>query len=382
MFSHCKFIFNFSLISVLTLLVGACASQDVEYHGLQHTKGIENAGNKLLLVNILRAGKRYPAYYTTIAAYTGGKRASADTTISSPFGADFITQIYTAVTKLSGSNGLTSVVIDNVGQKKAIQFLHNNKRGRETLESLLREGTPYPVAYALMVQRVKFHPELLEAIIDSADRKCRNPISKATQIYCDYNDRLVQDCGELRNRGVVFINRGDDECSFKRFQLLFNKTRISPVYLSPIGKTNRLKTEFKDKRTEAVFNRLIARGVKNPVVLTYRSPASIIKYVGELAVSQLFLKEKYTPQVLVIDREISKVRHIDLFKIERGNYLNSDYKFSINFEGERFYIPVREAGPYPTHTSYEVLSLVRTLLDFAAAQTELLDASTVLVQSN
>lgn len=370
------------IVFVLSFCIGACASQDVVYHGLQHTKGIENSGNKLLLLNILRAGKRYPAYYSTIAAYTGGRRVSADASITTPFGSDFITQIYSAVTKISGNNGLSSVVLDNIGQKKAIQFLHDNKKGREILEGLLRDGMPYPVAYALLVQRVSYHPELLEAILDAGERRCRNPSSKASQIYCEYNERLIQDCGSLRGRGAVFINRGDDECSFKRFQLLFNKTRISPVTLSPVGKTNKLKTVFYDKRTAAVFKKLTARGVSSPVVITYRSPASIIKFIGELAVSQLFLKNQFTPQVLVLDREIFKVRNIDLFKIVKGNYLDVNSKFSINFEGENYYIPVREPGPYPSHTSYEVLSLIRTLIDFAAAETELQEASTVLIQAN
>jgi hypothetical protein len=373
---------SFLSVLVLSALASACASHDMLYHNTEHSEGIANAGNRILLTNILAAAKRYPAYYSTITSYSGKQRFSAETSLKTPFGPDFINQIYEATTKLMGNNGLASVDLRNIGQEKGMKVLHDQLDRRE-YRRLLILGWPKELVETVLVHHIAIEPDLLEELKSNADREC-----KATQHWLKKHACAAKSRVEARCRRIPpkrnFHNRADDECEFLQFQAVSSLTLIAGAVLNlRVGEDDSvIKVEFPQGSVHKKFDELktrLAKQKRAPYEMNLRSPAMIISYIGEIVAAQLFLDKPFVPTIDVPEDEASPIRPVRIFLLRRG-IEEGAMKFSVTYEGATYSIPKRGYGHRPGHASYEILSYIKTQMDRATAASELSKLGPILVQ--
>ncbi len=75
-------------LATLSLALTACTGFEIEDHSYTFNEATESTGNRLLLLNAVRASKNYPMQFSRISSYTGQGRVTADFSPSFPFGVD------------------------------------------------------------------------------------------------------------------------------------------------------------------------------------------------------------------------------------------------------------------------------------------------------
>lgn len=65
---------NISIFGILIcsmMVVTACARHEIKLHAVSYNKAISDYGNKQVLLNAVRASKRYPMYFSAVGNMTG-----------------------------------------------------------------------------------------------------------------------------------------------------------------------------------------------------------------------------------------------------------------------------------------------------------------------
>ena len=75
---------------LLAPLLASCTSYEVEDHSLQFNQAVGSLGNRLLLLNAVRAAKGYPMQFSKLQTYTGQGRADTGVSIDVPFVLDTV----------------------------------------------------------------------------------------------------------------------------------------------------------------------------------------------------------------------------------------------------------------------------------------------------
>jgi len=108
---------TYSKIALLSLAVlPGCVSfsGDIYNHAVNYNLAVEQAQNELLLLNVVRAMKQRPMYFTAISLVRGSFQASAESGFGVPFGGD-ATDTYSAQPKgaVSTSPSFDVAVLDS-----------------------------------------------------------------------------------------------------------------------------------------------------------------------------------------------------------------------------------------------------------------------------
>jgi hypothetical protein len=74
-----------ALIVGLAALGSGCASHEIRTRGISYNEGTADFGNQQLLLNAVRASKRYPTYYSVIGELTAKESISGSIEGSFPF---------------------------------------------------------------------------------------------------------------------------------------------------------------------------------------------------------------------------------------------------------------------------------------------------------
>ena len=75
-----------ALMAVLTL--AGCAQLEIADRAVAYNKAVEDASNRILVLNIIRANKRYPRHFTDFTQLSGNVPLSGTFALQIPFGGD------------------------------------------------------------------------------------------------------------------------------------------------------------------------------------------------------------------------------------------------------------------------------------------------------
>ncbi|MCZ6606482.1 MAG: hypothetical protein O7A64_02270 [Alphaproteobacteria bacterium] len=230
------------LMAVLTLT--ACAQLEIADRAVAYNKAVENASNRMLVLNIIRANKRYPLHFTEIVALRGDVPLSQTLGFTIPFGGDAAsTFIFSPSTAVKSGISFDMAVLNEQDFMRGI----TSPVTLETFEYYLRQGWPKAVLFHVFVREIRLKQEAREKIGTAFNTVCpedkEKKANKSPDKLCEWaraETLAGQPCGDKIKRADVknehYVNAPTQICRFLRFQNLFRKLRV-------------LDMEFKIKRS-------------------------------------------------------------------------------------------------------------------------------------
>lgn len=397
---------RFSLVAVLALVpMGLLAwyvwsASGISNSGIRHNKELSDFGNKLLLLNAVRASKGYPLYFTTFGD------AKASQTVQ------FTGTQKDAKIGIGGGVSDVSIISQN---NAAFQKLMLAPLDSDLFQQFLKNDWPKAVLYNVFIQKIILDPESDLMIGNAVASFCRNAkhkgedsfafrrcgtLSEDLIFYRDYCGRNYRTPGRGNTR---YYNAGDHECDQRRFQIFISELRIVGVrfktetILPPTPLSVKKKTEkkegdrvlepvgFSDPNKATTRTVWIVGGRKGfsdlkeiEIDVAMRPPQEIIEYLGGLISAQLHIKNPFTPTGIYGGNFV----RLPLFEVKcRASFSSflkklvgapfqkncswpewSNSAVSVEHEGVTYYIPKPKYGERFEARSLQVLELFQQVM--------------------
>lgn len=346
-------------ISLLVLL-SACAAlqrEQLAVTTMDYNLLVEKAENEMLLLNVIRASKRRPLYFTDFNLLRGNMSYSFQASGIIPFG------------KIgAGLDGSYSVV-PNIGFSNnpsfdfAVLDTQEFMRGilapvpMQTIDYYWQSGWPKEMLLNLFVDKIR--------ISDAAGRSKlfdNEPDKPETFKNFQEEARRLANCKiEKRVRPVgPAIRKEQAEDLYLQIELEKAGLKLVPDrngdYLLYQQQTPKFDYVF--NCDNEIYTVLDARAAEKTAGQFYlRSPAGILYYLGEIL--------RADKEVLI---NIDKTKSANLFAVHKGEENNVTPSVAVVYEGIRYFVagqvlPPRAAGAYSSDRSMQVLSLIEQLID-------------------
>jgi hypothetical protein len=372
-------------------LVGCATTEQISNQVLKSNVAQETASNQLLLLNIVRAYKRRPMHFTQISAIrlpTG--YGNPTFTIPTPFGPDFVQQVYGVSTSLAISQGVDTQVMNSQEFMRGI----TTPLPPSTMAYYLEQGWPTELILFMFVRKIEVYeggalvdeylnyPEHLpvfsrfkEAL--DAMRDCQ--FDTDSEPGTPYGPELEKrDLGDIKAMAAaktaeLAIAQGKTAGSF---QLIRPGKAIKLTVVPRTGVLARqgLQCELPGEAATASAGEKPAslkdKGAANSVrsaLFVMRSPEAMLYYLGEIARAQLKGQYKGEPpgtERTVADKTFPQMEYSiyreaamgssssTLFRLATGAATGS--ALSVDYEGQTYWI----SDGAPENRSTHVLSLL------------------------
>ncbi len=426
------------------LVVAACARSEIRLHAVSYNKAISDYGNKQVLLNAVRASKRFPMYFSKVGDMTGNGMLSGSVQTQFPFrvedGSHVVLPNFNINPQASADSGLSSVKIGNLNTKEfqkglfteitpeLFQIYHENSWTRQVL-------------FTMFIHKISVSYNMNNRIQSSYYQKCMNddfykPLCR--QISNDVGHYKATCSGKLI--GLRYFNTGKDRCDYLKFQIFLRKIWVlnprfekdtrgtkskmanaGKMQASAMGGSERILFKglnFEAKKVtqtthdgEVVKSVVYAEPKKVPAAplvlkikldteevtfanandpansarrdelkVDLRSPHAMIKYVGELINAQLHVEDRFVPEIVVGPEAMP----VPLFEIRRspiGKIISG--AVSVKHEARTYYVPRPRYGKQVEARSLQVLDLINQVIIHQTTQEDLPKTSTVqLISSN
>lgn len=366
---------------VFAALLPGCAQHHVTSDALSYNKALGNAGDRMILANIVRASQRRPLYFAAIGKLSTAQSVNGQLGLSLPLGSDG-QNLITANPSVSGTRGTNTAEFTNLNTAEFAQsmnlavdasvfaYFHNNGWARE-------------VIFNMFVGRVVLSHDLDNRIREEANRRCSRPIDERTRRMCNNLYRALLPVGEKCDvdensfdaTKVTYFNTARQACAYAKFQVLSRRLRIIQAELMP-------------RRTELVLS-IPARSGQRGFVLTtlenrqnrliLRSPIAMINYLGGHAAAQLYgpPDRRRVPTIGIG----ASFRPVALFRVEEG-VVTGNEAVSVTIGKRRYSIPNPEFGTRSEDRSLQALSLLSQVIAVNTDPEDLAQSSQVRLITN
>ena len=223
----------------------SCTSVEIEDHSLQFNQATGSLGNRLLLLNTLRAAKGYPLQFSKVTNYTGQSRMDGSLSLSLPF-------ITNTFGNPSGQR-LQGTVSPSAQFKTGVQNLQltdlNTAEFQKSLRTRVKandfyyyrsQGWPKAVVNTVLIEEVYVEPRLLDALRDASEgacsdggsgtkrrrNECRWLMDKRTQACLDHPNATEPRASPEGDVVKAFINDPRQNCRHVSFQWFFTSIRV------------------------------------------------------------------------------------------------------------------------------------------------------------
>lgn len=338
------------VVSIVGLLTG-CAmlpKNKIAKSATNYNLVVERVGNEMLLLNIVRASKRHPMYFTGLNLLRGSVSYEISTgQITIPFGkiGSGYHGAYTAVSPTLGysSNPVFDVVVlDNKDFYNAMM----TTVPLETIDYFLQQGWPREMLLHLFVRRIDHtkngeilykyqnYPENIEEF-EKFQNKLREIFSGEWNIEAKMTPTLIgnkvnaKDAADLKKL-IEVAKAGLD---LKQNQLISNKIDYEfhcrdknrneiQVRVAEPGSSLSVKEEDKNK---------------DVYILHLRSPEAILYYLGEIM--RVELNTDYIPTIRCYADRCKGKPDAPLFVVHKKTYKDISPYVAVTYEGTKYVIP-------------------------------------------
>lgn len=413
----------FLAISLALYLTG-CARIELESQNYQFNQGIGNINAQLLLLNSVRASKKYPLQFTSTSSYTGDARVSGGLTGAFPFGPGAVNPIYSLAPSLNWRTGLSQVQVADLNTTKATQYFRKSITGSDFRYYYIHNGDRnLSLISLLLIDYIRIKDSLFFSMVSKSRALCASGDSEfatdaaAFREQCEFIERYVRSCPKparttaLGTQTLLIFGAEytGDECRDRQIRLAsfvlqvvgFNIQGNTPKDSAKedakpanggSDKGNKGKGEKTDddqaKKPEPdaglgsslgvfyfadpEFERLakVTRGKEKetPIDVTFRSPESMVRFLGSLISAQTHRSPPVIPTIF--DFETKK--EVPIFTVHRGLAIPTQAAVEVrDGEGEHFYIPVPDRSEGAKNLTLETLSIVADVVNTATAQAEI-----------
>jgi hypothetical protein len=424
-------------IAILLLLgLPSCTSYEVEDHSLQFNQAVGSLGNRLLLLNAVRAAKGYPMQFSKLQTYTGQGRADGGVIVDVPFLVDTVGHGTLAPTRLMGGtkssmnartgvNALQLVDLNTAEAQKALR----TQATKAQFEYYLAQAWPFRLVVTVMIEGIAVSERLLRPLEEYYVAYCAaNP----SHVLCNWLRGELEKCGASTSKptrkmepvgryGETYFSFGNDPrtyCEFVAFQWFIDamamaggsfeiakyqtKKKSEQKKKTTVVKGDRFAIDvnvklpdkddssetapgdpldlfFDNERFEGLYQRIHKlkdrKGMKlQPIEVNLRSPERMVRFLGDII----------SVQELAHDRQTIKILHnqriVELLRVKRGPRMLANVAVAVtDAEGEEVYIPVPDHGSPTAHLSLQTMALVMDFLNSAVSGKALPQPTTVFV---
>lgn len=453
-------------------LLTACTRVEIEDHSLQFNQAAGSLGNRMMLLNVVRAAKGYPVQFSKVTSYAGSSRLDGGVGLTIPFPIDVFGK---PTTLLSGSTTPSASFKTGVSQLQLADLstaeFQRTLRKQVTANDYVyyrSQGWPKALVNTLLIEEVLVEPSLLKSLSAAAEVICRRDVLEKLSDHnkrereCQWllsHKRCLLDHKHLDERASpegdvvrVFANSPREQCKHDNFQWLFTSIRVLrkvTLDINPKVDTDECRTEKarlndlasstkdgkgkskdsgkgtsetvkegkvsvevnvkvaekadkdddasdKSKDSGAIAlniprvpsprfgfepsreisalaelrnkNLCILKEGKVPIIIVWRSPERMVRYLGEVLAVQAFGSGARKIEILN-----DEGRPVELLRVESGRDLLGR-SAAVSVEGperENFYIPIPDREPMRAHLSLQTLALVMEAVNLAISGKDL-----------
>ncbi len=207
--------YKIALTTAGTLAIAGCTQQLVAGRSIAYNKAVETTNNQQILLNAVRASKRYPMHFTGISSVTGSSPISGEIGVDIPvIGAAKSSFVASPSISLSSGTSHELAVLNTQDFYQAIL----SPIDVDTVVNYTRRGWPLEVLTYLFVQDVGINKEYFTGeIFDSLRTFCNNQdFAKKNRICTKIDERFSQiksECEEsIRDKIILADNDPSKSC--------------------------------------------------------------------------------------------------------------------------------------------------------------------------
>ncbi|HKZ01787.1 MAG TPA: hypothetical protein VJ180_06085 [Pyrinomonadaceae bacterium] len=414
-------------ILCLAPLIASCTSYEVEDHSLQFNEAVGSLGNRLLLLNAVRAAKGYPMQFSKLGSYTGQGRESGSLAADLPFVLNTVGTGTLAAARLVGTakpsvslgTGVQSLQLVDLNTAEAQKALRTQATGK-LLEYYLLQGWPQSLVYTIMIEAVAVRKQLHTALAKVYDNHCNtNPDDSRCWLHAKVKQCAWVAGGSTRNNITIvsFWNRPRTYCSFVMFQWFFEAVGVSGGAFDVPGRKKKDKDDKDDsKKQNAIYRSdkfAIDVNVKVPekeptetastdyldlffeneaiqrlyesfskgadqrgkgIEVVFRSPERMVRYLGDIIAAQELANDRHEFEIRYGDQPVKVI------EVNRGSDIRASAAVAIvDPERERFFVPIPDHGAPTQNMSLQTLALVMDFLNSAVSGKSIPPPSTLIL---
>ena len=272
-----------ALMAVLTL--AGCAQLEIADRAVAYNKAVEDASNRILVLNIIRANKRYPRHFTDFTQLSGNVPLSGTFALQIPFGGDAASNF-----TFSPQSTVKSGISFDMKVQNTQEFMLGIIKpvSLQTYDFYFRQRWPKAMLFHVFVQEVKLKNGMLTKIEEAFKAMCKNNTkrkiddricisllnmdkpsktdkpserdkfckNKPDDKVCSWTRAMElagKNCREeikdANERNDPYVNAPTQECRFLRFQNLYRKLRVLDAEFKIVRKAVRNTVKTTTKQT-------------------------------------------------------------------------------------------------------------------------------------
>jgi hypothetical protein len=260
---------------LVALIMPSCTRVEIEDHSLQFNQAAGSLGNRVMLLNIVRAAKGYPLQFSKLTGYTGQSRLDGGINLNLPFIANVVgnkpsSQILqgTVTPSATFKTGVQNLQLADLNTAEIQQKLRQQVKARD-FAYFRSQGWQKALVNTILIEELYIEPRLVKALREAADATCgpngsaRNSSGERAMI-CSWRSQAISRCGDdvkqPRRRAspdgdliAVYENDPRKYCRYAAFQWFFASIRVLEgvsLDVDPKVDTDECKTTWVDPRDE------------------------------------------------------------------------------------------------------------------------------------
>lgn len=285
---------------------------------------VEKAQNEMLLLNIVRASKRHPMYFTDLNLLRGNMSYGFQTgSITIPFGqiGTGLNGAYSIAPSISLSNNpsFDLAILDNQ------EFIYGimTPVPMETVEYYWQQGWPKEMLLHLFIERIEETDDkgIIKNVFDN--------YPEDTKKFEDFQKKLqdFKKCKLIAQKRDEAIGPKINTSAAQNLQFLIEVQKAG-LTLKPDGNEYQLTSST----TDYVFK---CDGKIITDKIYRRSPEAILYYLGEILRAETRTEKAYTPKIEVCESKPP----VPLFLVRKSTDNDETPSVAVDYEGIKYVIP-------------------------------------------
>ncbi len=163
-------------LTLAILLLVACTRVEIEDHSLQFNQATSSLGNRVMLLNVVRAAKGYPVQFSKVTSYSGNSRMDGGLNLNIPFIGGVVG---------SPNSAFPGSVQPNASFKSGVSQLQLTDLSTAEFQRTLRrkvtandfayyrsQGWAAALVHTILIEEILVEPRLVDKLIPAAVATC------------------------------------------------------------------------------------------------------------------------------------------------------------------------------------------------------------------
>jgi len=424
---YIKRLYPFILTLSVSVMLAACATAEIRTRAVSYNEALADFGNKQILLNAVRASKRYPVYYSALGDLSANEMVDGKIGGAFPFSISNGRHIelpgFTLSPNLNIGSGIGSFNVGNLNTADFQKAIHS-EISAAFFKDFIKASWPKQLLYALMVKDIKISEDLDREIHHQAFENCRKLDRQDIGLLSSHEQRSLSLCNHIKS-GISELNQicslpwpqqgrfgkashfnsGTNYCSRLDYQIFVWQMRLlgarfvstKPKTIKKVlketvvtkdrydhGHSGYTKKELKHATISSVQLQLILGNRKFSIggkgALDLRSAHQMIQYLGQLVSAQLFAEQSFTPTILI--GGLRDYVSVPLFEVRSDPLGLISAAVRVEHEGRIYYIPKPDYGQRTEARSLQVLALINQVIAFQTNRKDLPTSQTLQLVAN